>query len=276
MIYLSPMQKSGYGEETFWVWFEKNFENISFNLPEKYEKNDTILRYSTCSSLINAKPAHIIALCWELYPEMKIALNSSEWDNIINITYETAKHADRITVASKFAKPFYEQFGKVDILPIGVDTDLFKPYTKEEKYNLKIKYNVPLNKEIGFWCGTTHPMKGFQNVQKYADENPNIYWIIVWYPSSGNFIGYGQQYVLVNQKKMAELMNLADFKLSASILRPYYIIEYEGMSCNLKQRKIVNIEKDFDAGNNPRDKIFEMNWDRQSLKKTWNDYIFNL
>jgi hypothetical protein len=28
MIYLSPMQKSGYGEETFWVWFEKNFENI--------------------------------------------------------------------------------------------------------------------------------------------------------------------------------------------------------------------------------------------------------
>lgn len=71
-------------------------------------------------------------------------------------------------------------------------------------------------------------------------------------------------------------MNLADFQLSASILRPYYMIEYEGMSCNLKQRKIVNIEKDFDAGNNPRDKIFEMNWDRQSLKKTWNDYIFNL
>lgn len=233
MIYLSPAngRKSGYGEETFWVWFEKNFKNTSFYFPLGYASNDVMLRYSTCPAL-NIKPAKMIALCWELYPEMKVVLKSNQWDNIINATYQTAKNADRITVASKFAKPFYEQFGKVDILPIGVDTDLFRPYSDDEKYKLKLKYNVPLNKEIGFWCGTMHPMKGIQNLQKYANENPNIYWIIVWYPTRGNFIGNGQEHVLVNQQKMSELMNLADFQASVSLLRPYYIIEYEGMACN--------------------------------------------
>lgn len=275
MIYLSPVNgiKCAYGEETFWVWFERNFQNISFQLPSVYKSNDAVLRYSTAGPLV-AKPGHVIALCWELYPEMKIALNSNAYDGIINLTYSTAKSADRRVVSSKFAKEFYEPFGKVDILPIGVDTNLFRPYSPEEKYNMKVKYKVPLDKEVGFWCGTSHQMKGFQNVQKYANENPNIYWIILWYSGSvGNFVGYGQQHRQVNQQTVAELMNCADFQLSASILRPYYIIEYEGMSCNLKQRKIINIEKDFEAGDNPRDVIFEQKWDRITCKKIWEDYI---
>jgi hypothetical protein len=181
--------------------------------------------------------------------------------------------ADRITVASRFSVPYYEPYGKVDILPIGVDTDLFNAYSIEDKHKLKIKYNVPLDKEIGFWCGTMHRMKGIQNLQKYANDNPNIYWIIVWYPSKGTFHGQGQQHVLVNQQTMAELMNLADFQLSASILRPYYIIEYEGMACNLKQRKIFDIEKDFEAGDNPREQVFEHKWDRHSTKKIWETYL---
>lgn len=279
MIYLSPINglKCAYGEETFWVWFERNFNNTSFELPIEYKENDVVLRYSTCGALMNTKPANVIALCWELLPEMKIVLNDNSWDAIIQTTYETAKNSNRIVVASRFSVPYYEKYGKVDILPIGVNTDLFREYSEEEKYNLKIKYNIPLDKEIGFWCGTTLKMKGFQNVQKYANENTNIYWIIVWYShNTGRFVGYGQQHYQINQQIIAELMNCADFQLSASILRPYYIIEYEGMSCNLKQRKIVNIEKDFEVGDNPRDKIFEMNWDRRTSKKIWDNYIYNL
>jgi len=277
MIYLSPIHglKCAYGEETFWVWFEKVFENTSFKLPLQYNENDTVLRYSTAGPL-NAMPANVIALCWELYPEMKEVFNVNHWDGVINVTYQTAKAANRRVVSSKFAVPFYEPYGKVDILPICVNTDLFKSYSDEEKYNLKLKYGVPLNKEIGFWCGTTHPMKGFQHVQKYANENPSIYWIIVWYPNKGDFNGYGQQHVLINQQKMVELMNCADFQLSVSLLRPYYIIEYEGMACNLKQRKILNIEKDFEAGDNPRDVIFEKQWDRYTGKILWENYINNM
>lgn len=272
MIYLSPMVRSGYGEETFWVWFENNFKNSSYNLPSTYNNDDVILRYST-KGPINISPGKVIVLCWELLPELRITLNDKSWDGTIDVTYRTAEAADRITAASRFSIPFYEKFGKIDILPIGVDTDLFKPVSDDEKYKLKLKYDVPLNKEVGFWCGTPHRMKGSQNLQKYANENPNIYWIIIWYQATGSFRGSGQQHTLVNQQIMSELMNCADFQLSTSMLRPYYIIEYEGMACNLKQRKILNIEKDFEVGDNPRDTIFEHKWDRCAAKETWKNYI---
>lgn len=151
-------------------------------------------------------------------------------------------------------------------------------YTKETArcYELKTEYNIPKDAEVGFWCGTTHKMKGFQNVQKYANEHPQIYWIIVWYGERGNFTGNGQEHYQVTQETMAELMNCSNFQLSASILRPYYIIEYEGMACNLPQRKIVNIEKDFEAGDNPREVIFGKKWDRHSAKQIWKEYLENL
>jgi hypothetical protein len=275
-IYLSPEIKSGYGEETFWVWAEKTFPGNSFDLPEDFGPKDVVLRYST-KGPIDAKPAKTVALCWELLPEMKIVLNDNSWDERIQITYKTARSADRITVASRFSVPFYEPYGKVDILPIGVDTNLYRPYSEEEKQKTKTKYGVPLNKEVGFWCGTTHRMKGFQHVQKYAKENPDIYWIIVFYgPEYGNFVGYGQQHNLVTQPVMAELMNCADFQLSASILRPYYIIEYEGMACDLPQRKILDVEKDWVAGDHPRDQLFEHHWDRPTAARDWMNYINNL
>lgn len=275
MIYLSPMIRSGYGEETFWVWFENNFNN-SYTLPSYYNESDVVLRYSTVGP-INTNPGKNIALCWELLPEMKIVLKDNSWDRIIGTTYETAKVADRIAVASKFSIPFYENFGKsVDILPIGVDTDLFKPLSDNEKYNLKLKYNVPLDKEIGFWCGTPHKMKGSHNLQKYANENTDIYWIVVWYQTIGSFVGNGQQHFTINQKTMSELMNCADFQLGTSVLRPYYIIEYEGMACNLPRRETMSLEKDFPVGNNPRDDLFENGWDRPTCKKVWTDYINNI
>jgi hypothetical protein len=266
------MIRSGYGEETFWVWFEKNF-NSSYSLPKQYTKEDVVLRYSTVGPL-HTKPGKSVALCWELLPEMQIVLEDNSWDSIIGTTYETARVSDYITVASRFSVPFYSGFGKpVDILPIGVDTDLFRPFSLDEKYKLKLKYNIPLDKKIGFWCGTPHKMKGSVNLQKYADEHLDIYWVVVWYQAIGSFVGAGQQHFTIDQKTMAELMNCADFQLGTSILRPYYIIEYEGMACNLPRIETVDLEKDFSVGVNPRDDLFENGWDRSSCKKVWDAYI---
>lgn len=276
MIYLSPMVRSGYGETTFWVWFEQNFSNTSYELPVSFCADDVVLRYST-KGPIETAPGKSIALCWELLPEMKVVLQDNSWDGTIGLTYESAHRADAVTVASRFSVPFYEKYAKnIEILPIGVDTDLFKPLSIEEKYALRIKYGIPLGKEIGFWCGTPHRMKGAQHLQSYASENTDIYWIVVWYQAVGNFTGNGQQHFTVDQHTMAELMNCADFQLGTSILRPYYIIEYEGMACNLPRRDIIGIEKDFPVGQNTRDAIFENKWDRHSCKGNWKNYIEGL
>ena len=263
MVYKVP------GVDTFWEWFERNFQS-SLMLPHRFKEGDTVLRYST-KGAIDAHPGKSIALCWELLPELKKVFNTDIWDGYIRNTYECAKSCDRILITSEFSREYYEPFGKVDIMPIGVDTDLFKPMDKSQ---MREKYGIP-DREVGFWCGSTHPMKGLQNLQKYAKENPDIFWIIVWYNETGYFNLDSKQYFQVPQWQLAELMNCADFQLSASILRPYYIVEYEGMACNLKQRKILDIEKDFEAGDNPRERIFEKQWDRHTVKKLWEEYLGN-
>lgn len=272
MIYLSPMVRSGYGEETFWVWFERNF-NSSYDLPESYNKDDVVLRYSTVGP-VDTKPGKNVALCWELLPEMRKVLKESTWDGTIDLTYQTAAKADRIAVASRFSAEYYRHLGKkIDLLPIGVDTELFRPRTEEEKYNLKLKYNIPHNKKVGFWCGTPHKMKGSESLQKYANENKDVFWITVWYQSVGNFNGEHKRFFTVDQQTLSELMGCSDFHLCTSILRPYYIVEYESMSCNLRHIRTSSIEKDFEVGDNPREAIFENGWDRHSCKSRWQCYI---
>jgi len=275
MIYLSPVVYKVPGVDTWWEWFERNFNPTSLNLPPAYYPEDIVLRYST-KGAINAAPGKSVALCWELLPELKRVFNTNRWDAVIKTTYETAKFCTRRLITTEFARKDYEPFGKVDILPIGVDTDLFRPYSEQDKNKMRLKYNVPVDAEVGFWCGSTEPMKGSAAVQQYANEYPRIYWIIVWYGSNGFFNINGQQHFAAPQTKLAELMNCADFQLSASLLQPYYIVEYEGMACNLKQRKVIDMEKDFEVGDNPRDAIFEHKWDRITCKKLYEDYLNNL
>lgn len=269
MVYLFP------GVDTWWEWFERNFSPTSHNLPSIYNSEDVVFRYST-KGAINTTPGKSIAMCWELLPELERVFNNHGWDGPIQQTYEAARTCTHRIITTEFARKDYEPYGRVDNLPIGVDTDLFKPRSPEDKYKLKEKYRVPLDKEIGFWCGSNHPMKGYQSVVRYAKENPNIYWILVWYSERGELIYNCQQHTSIPQPMLSELMSCADFQLGVSLLRPYYIVEYEGMACNLKQRKITGLEKDFEGGDNPRDVIFEKHWDRITCKKLYEDYINNL
>ena len=275
MIYLSPTVYLFPGVDTWWEWFERSFDNTSHNLPARYNNNDVVLRYST-EGAINAKPGKSIALCWELLPELKRVFNSNEWDSRIGVIFAAAKSCDRILITTEFARADYEPYGRVDNLPIGVDTDFFRPYSDDEKYAVKMKYGIPLNREVGFWCGSPHPMKGSENLRVYARENPDIYWILVWYSGTRGFPINAQHHQSVSQATLVELMNCADFQLGTSLLRPYYIVEYEGMSCNLKQRKITNLPKDFEVGDNPRNVIFEKKWDRHTCKQLYKHYIDEL
>jgi len=274
-IYLSPENRSALGDETFWVWFERTFPNTSYSLPSVYNPEDVVLRYSTMGA-IYANPGKSIAMCLELLPEMKRVFGLNVWDGKINATFEAARTCNRRIISSEFSRKDYEPYGRVDYLPLGVDTELFKPVSYDEKCYLKTKWNVPFDKEIGFWCGTTHPMKGFQNVVRYARENPHIFWLLIWYSPMGEVVPNSLNWGIQTQQSLAELMNCSDFQLGVSLLRPYYIVEYEGMACNLRQRKITGLEKDFEGGDNPRDVIFEKQWDRITCKKLYEDYINNL
>lgn len=275
-VYLSPENASGLGEDTFWTWFHRETNNSEWYTfsSDVYSSDNALLRYSTFGEIASDCTCKTFALCWELLPEMKSKLGRNVWDDRINLTYQCAESAQYRVVATPLSIPYYKHCGPIDVLPIAVDTDLFKPTDNKEQ--LRQKYGIPKDKRVGFWMGTNHQMKGFQNLQKYAKENPEIHWVIVWKtPFERSLLHGATEYCYIPQEHISELMNCSDFFLVCGLLESYFMIEYEAMSCNLPMLNITNLEKDFDLGENPRDKIFELGWDRKSALDTWKDYLGN-
>lgn len=270
MIYLNAEVISGLGEDTFWTWFKREFPTSSFEIPEKLEDQDILLRYSTLGFL--PIPGKQVALCWELYPEMKRVFGSNQWDNVIAKVYQTARYSTFRTIATEFSIRDYKIFGSVNVIPIGIDTDLFKP--SYEKEALKNKYGIPLDKKIGIWVGTMHPMKGFAELLKYASLHPEIYWIVVWkWEREAGTLEGAANFVKIQQNILVELINASDFYLFTSKLEPFYMTEWEAMSCNIPIIMVGETKREFNVSSNPRDDVFRFGWDRKTVKKTWEKYL---
>lgn len=270
MIYLNCEVKSGLGEDTFWTWFEREFPGSSFDIPKKLNDEDILLRYSTLGFLpIDGKQ---VAICWELYPEMKQFFNTSYFDDRIKKVENTARYATYRTVATASSVKNYEKFGQTVVIPIGVNTDLYKPL--KNKKQLREKYKLPTNKKIGVWISTYHPMKGLSKMLEYADNHPDIEWIIIWKWNMEELKIKGvHNFVKIKQNQINELFNAADFFLSTSQLAPYFMSEWEAMAANMKFEYFGNADREFYPPVNSRDAVFEMGWDRKSVKDKWIEFF---
>ena len=272
MIYLLPEVKSGLGEDTFWTWFNREVPESSFDIPDKLNPEDVVLQYSTMGAA--RFPKQTISLLWELYPEMKKMLNGHDvYDYKINLTYQSARTSAKRAVTSKFSIDFYEQYGSIDILPIGVDTEVFKPM---DRISLRTKHGLSKGRQIGFWMGTMHEMKGFHNLVKFHEMYPEIEWILVWKTEAEqNPQPWAKNFTLVDQQTLAELMNCGDFIFCGGLLRPYFMVEWEAFACGLRPLFYnASLQREFIPDmNNPRSDIFNLGWDRPTAKNTWLKYI---
>jgi len=270
MIYLNCEVKSGLGEDTFWTWFEREFPNSSFEVPTKLNDDDILLRYSTLGFLpIEGKQ---MALCWELYPEMKEHFNTSCFDERMKKVENTARYSTYRTVATNETVKNYKKFGQVKVIPIGVDMDLYRPL--KNKKELREKYNLPKDKKIGVWIGTYHPMKGISKLLEYASLNPDIEWIIIWkWEMEELKMDNIHSFVKIKQTQICELLNASDFFLSTSQLKPYYMAEWEAMATNIPFVFYGNAEREFYPSKNPRRDVTENGWDRKQVKEKWIEFF---
>lgn len=270
MIYLNCEVKSGLGEDTFWTWFKREFPTSSFEIPEKLNDNDIVLRYSTLGFLpVEGKQ---MALCWELYPEMKKLFQTTVFDEKIKLVENTARYATYRTVATKHTVSNYEKYGETVIIPIGVDTELYKPLNNKKE--LRKKYKLSIDKKIGIWIGTRHPMKGFSKFLEYASLHPEIEWIIVWkWEEEALNVKDAHSFTKIKQTQICELLNAADFFLSTSQLPPYYMAEWEAMATNIPFVFYGNTEREFYPSKNPRRDVIKMGWDRDQVKQRWIEFF---
>jgi glycosyltransferase involved in cell wall biosynthesis len=272
-IYLAPEVRSGLGEDTFWEWSFREFPSATFSHPPvNLPAGDVLLQYSTLG-VPNAF-GNTVALLWELHPEMRLQLGGNDWDDVIARTERCAADCRRRVISTRFAAEHYRRFGKVDLLPIGVDAELFKPMPGQQE-SLRAKYNIP-DGRVGFWMGTNHPMKGFDRLRDYARENPDVHWIIVHKTRGerGRFPpANSTEFTHIPQAQLAELMNCADFFLACGRLRPWFMVEWEAMACNLPFIDISGLEREFPLSSNPREELLLHGWDRESAKKQWLEYL---
>lgn len=266
MIYLNCEVKSGLGEDTFWTWFEREFPGSSFETPAKLNDDDILLRYSTLGFLpVEGKQ---MALCWELYPEMEELFHASCFDERMKKVENAARYATYRTVATKETAKNYEKYGQVEVIPIAVNTDLYKPL--KNKKEIRDKYKLPRGKRLGIWIGTCHPMKGVTKFLEYASQNPDIEWIVIWkWQMEELKISNVHSFVKIKQEQICELLNAADFFLSTSQLKPYYMAEWEAMATNIPFVFYGNVEREFYPSDKPRQDVIKMGWDRKSAKKKW-------
>lgn len=272
VIHLSAEVVSGLGEDTFWTWFHRECSlPTRFGIPTHPGQHDRILQYSTLGACPH--PDHSIALLWELHPEMKLQLKSDEWDPIIQRIEACGRSARRRVVTSRIMIPFYEHLGPIDVLPIGVDTEVFRPH---DKAAMRAKHGIPGGKRVGLWAGTLHPMKGFLELFEYREAHPEIHWIIVWkQEGEDGYLPGAHNFVHVDQQTLAELMSCADFFLCSGKLRPFFMIEWEAMACDLPMTILNDMEKDFVPSAHPREDIFRLGWDRKTTIRTWERYILS-
>ena len=267
-IYLNAEVVSGLGEDTFWTWFHREFPGSVFGVPEALGPGDVVLQYSTLGA--PRFPERTVALLWELHPEMKARLGSSEWDGVI-ARIGAAGAARWRTTASKLMVPYYQHLGPIDVLPIGVDTDLFAPRGKGEA---RRRLGVPDDVAVGLWSGTTHRMKGYDRLLEYAAQHPAVRWIIAWKDSGSPKMPGALNVERVPQDEFAWLMSAADFSLSASRLRPLYMVEWEAMACDLPVISLDDDDKDLPPSVlNPRDAMIRAGWSRHDAKLAWGRYL---
>ncbi len=271
MIYLNREVKSGLGEDTFWTWFEREFKDgCCFEVPKKLNDDDILLRYSTLGFLpIEGKQ---IAYCLELLPQMKELFGLDMWDEKLKKVNECARYSTYRVVATEESVKDYEKYGAVDVIPIGVDTEVYKPLNDKE--NLRKKYNLPLDKKIAAWIGTCHPMKGYDRLLQYAADNPDIHFIAIWkWEMEATRMEGASNFVQIPQVQINELLNAADFFISTSYLNSFYMAEWEAMASDIPFVLLGDNKREFIPQEHPRNDIFEKGWDRASCKKKWEKYF---
>ena len=253
-IYLQPEVASGLGEDTFWTWLARE-TNASFELPSRLNKGDVVLHYSTLGK--PRFPEQTISLLWELYPEMELRLGTRYTKRSKLI--EKSMISRWATCPTNYSRAFYSKDTKV--LPIGVDTKLFKPAADaSEIRSLKLKYSIPENRPVAIWCGANHPMKGPDLRDTFSKQNPDFYIVEIRKESP------------LPQDQVADLLKISDGWLNTSRLVPLFMFEWEALASGLPMIPAGGTEREFNP-QSPRNFVEEMNWSREKAMLLWLQFI---
>ena len=244
MIFLNPEFRSLYGDDDFWTWFRANCTDSRFMDEGTPGDDDVVLQYAVLGPWRGK--GRYVALLWELYPQMiERGLHSEADYGKVELMNECAAGAWKRTAPSPLAASYFHAYGPIDIMPIGVDTDLFRP----------VKTFRNLNR--AYWCGSSHPMKGYDLLGPELDHRGLA--CRAFFKESP-----------VSQQELAEEMKKCDWWIRTSRLPSFYLSEWEAMAAGLPMILAEGaVEPEFKPMG--RDGVIAAGWSRDISK--WIRYL---
>ena len=184
---------------------------------------------------------------------------------------EAINNSDITVAVSRDIASSYDVGAKV--IPIGVDSELFKPLNKEK---LRIKYQIP-NKFVKIFVGSTNLVKGFDVLRKEIKNDEESFYILVLKDKKTINLPYKNIKIFqrIPQTILAELYNCADKFVGRSRVETLWLTPIEAMFCNIPiDITRVGIFADWYPNNkNPRQEVFQKGLDAETMIKKWRDLI---
>lgn len=277
-------------EETFWSFLEKELPECvgislnSLDVPLEKKINelnpDLIIQNSNLGKISNYRTIsflqdpliemqkHFDSLQLRIKSKIK---NRETFGNRIKKQINSLENSSKVTNSNYMAN-LYKKFGNFDVIPMGVNEKLFSP---QNKTDLRKKYNLPLDRKVKIFVGSQHPVKGFDKVKKMIQDEPAVFWILVFkdskIPNGHNFVCYEK----VSQNTLSELFNCADQCVSRSITESFGLALVEAMFCNISiDTPKVGIFWDWDPDlENPRKSAIDYKLDMTTWMNNWKEFV---
>lgn len=169
---------------------------------------------------------------------------------------------------SNYTANSYRTVGDFHIIPIGVNTDLFRPMDKVE---MRKKYQIPIDRQVKIFVGSQHLVKGFDAIKRMIYDDSNVFWILVFKDSPIEDGHNFKVFCRVSQTTLAELYNCADIFVGRSLVETLGLAAIEAMFCDIPVDVTpTGIFWDWTPDNNqPRNEAFKKGLDRETMIKKW-------
>lgn len=263
---------SATGEKTFWhvLVEELGAFPVEFNKGQEIPEDTDLVITNSLWGKITDKP--YISLVQDSYLTMA-TLWARNIPHVFNQMASLVHATERVSISNFLAKAYEKVCGKFNIIPMGVNTDLFKPLDRKEE--LREKYNIPKDVKVNIWVGSHHPVKGLDILDITHD-----FWILVFKDHLTQVLpNNAVQFTHMPHDQLAELYNCADECVSTSRVEGGGLVVIEAMFCGVPVRahRIGNragVLWDWYPDNvNPRQEAFNRGLDMPNCMRRWKELV---
>lgn len=300
LVFCNDYLQGRMGEQTMWGFLLSNMPNSIGLDVETLNASDRLEDAARNYILLNCAPNTIIVQNASFISRISHDFFSVLYlqDNLRGMGRHSAQQeenlsgADVLVANSSITAASYPEY-MFEIIPIGVNSQMFAPMNKAE---CRAELHVP-NCKVGIFVGDFSAVKGWLKVKTVIDNHPEMFWIVVSKDNNQYNTPNCVTFNRISQHKLAKLFNCADVFILGSPVETQCLAAIEACLCGVpvvmhetgifadflpeERDQIGYFGEDFEVGLNkvlhgsyyPRDLIIEKKLTVEGMVEKWRSLI---